>query len=313
MVSDVASSSLDQNHGSAVKWPVRILRAGTCACFVGWAWQHLRWSVPYDAVLWHPDYFGWLARRLGISWESYIADVMTDGRILTGVRTIGLAYFALGIISLTARRDTLVRLVCLVLGSVLIATASWSQYVDAAQSLATLVEQGGQVLTPVVLILALRCGARDPWTIAVALLAFWTTFAGHGIYATGLAPTPGRFFGLVHAVLGLGPEATAIFLKTAGVLDFFVCVGVLIPILRLGCLTYATVWGLLTAMARPVAGMSIDVPWWGTHQFLHEAVLRMPHACLPLFLFLVLRRKQNLFGKNERNPADVNDRATRNL
>jgi len=293
MVADLPQSPPDRPDRGRFDTAVCILRIGACACFAGWAWQHLRWSVPYDAVLWHPDYFNWLARALDVSWETYVAQVVTDQRILLGVRTIGVVYLALAVMSLTARRDSLVQLTWLAVGSLLLAAVAISKYVDAAHAMATLVERGGQVLAPLVLVSALRRGARDRMTIVLALLAFWTTFAGHGVYALGLAPTPGHFYGLVHAVFGFGEEATDRLLKTAGVLDFVVCIGVLVPVFRRGCLAYATLWGLLTALARPVAGMSTLAAWWGADQFLHEALLRAPHACLPLFLLLVLKRQHH--------------------
>jgi hypothetical protein len=270
-----------------------ILRLAACACFAGWAWQHLRWSVPYDAVLWHPDYFGWLARSLGVSWDRYIAEVVTDRRILLGVRALGGVYLALAVLALIAQRRSTLQLASLGLGSVLLAAVAFSKYVEASHAAATLVEQGGQVLTPAVLLLALRRGVRDPGTVALALLALWMTFAGHGVYAIGLAPTPGRFYGMVHAIVGFGAEASERFLKTAGLLDFAVCFGVLVPPVRRVCLAYAAAWGLATALARPVAGMSVEAAWWGADQFLHEAILRAPHAGLPLFLFSVFRRQPN--------------------
>ncbi len=290
MVPDVTPLSPNNQDRDAFQWTAWILRIGMCCCFIGWAWQHLRWGVPYDAVLWHPDYLGWLAQTLSVTWETYVAQIMTDRRILLGVRTLGVVYLVMAGIALTAKRNSRTQLVGLAWGSALLAAAAFSKYVDAGHALATLVEQGGQILTPVVLILALRRGVRDRWTIAVALVAFWATFAGHGVYAIGWAPTPGRFYALVHAIFNSGPDATERLLRTAGILDFVVCVGVVIPMLRPGCLAYATLWGLLTSLARPVAGMSVQADWWGADQFLHEAMLRAPHACLPLFLWFALRR-----------------------
>jgi len=284
-------SSPDHPGRDSFCWTAWVLRIGVCACFVGWAWQHLRWSVPYDAILWHPAYFNWLASTLDVSWETYVARVMTDHRILLGVRTIGLVYLALALMAVTAKRSSLIQLTCLAVGSVLLAAGALSQYVEAGHAKASLVEQGGQVLAPVVLVLALQRGVRDRMTIVLALVAFWTTFAGHGVYAMGLAPTPGHFYGLVNAILGSEEETTDVLLKTAGILDFIVCLGVLVPVFRSGCLAYAAFWGLVTALARPVAGMSTLAAWWGADQFLHEALLRAPHACMPLFLWLVLKRQ----------------------
>ena len=54
-----------------------------------------------------------------------------------------------------------------------------------------------------------------------------------------------------------------------------------------------------TALARPVAGMSLSLNYWGADQFLHEAVLRAPHFLIPLYLFF-------LWCSRSRNaPADT--------
>jgi hypothetical protein len=280
-----SAESLDRSSVLAIC----VLRIATFACFVGWAWQHLRWSVPYDAVLWHPDYFGWLAERLDVSWETYVAEIMTDRRILFAVRAVGVMYLAIAILSLRATRNALISTRSLAVGSVLLAWLFFCKYVEAGHATVNFVEHGGQILAPLVLLISLRRGVRDRWTIGLAVIAFWTTFAGHGIYAMGLAPTPGHFYGLVNAILGFGPEASERLLRIAGVMDFVICLGILLKPARTCCLAYAVAWGLLTALARPVAGMSFDADWWGADQFLHKAILRLPHAAIPLFLIAAYR------------------------
>jgi hypothetical protein len=283
-------------------WLTWILRLGAGACFVGWAWQHLRWGAPYDAVLWHPDYSGWLAGWFGVSWETYVADVMTDRRILLGVRLLGVLYLVLAIIAFTATRRRYVQLACLAIGSASLAFLAYCKFVNAGYAQAVFVEQGGQVLAPCVLLLALRRGISDRWTIGLAVVAFCATFIGHGIYAIGWAPTPGHFYGLTHAVLGFEEAAADTFLKCAGFLDFLVCGALLFPKLRQPALAYAVLWGLLTSLARPVAGMSTALPWWGADQFLHEAVYRAPHVALPLFLFLVCRSRKWINPEHQTPP-----------
>ncbi|PXA04784.1 hypothetical protein DDZ13_06350 [Coraliomargarita sinensis] len=265
---------------------IGILRLGSCACFLGWAWQHLRWGGPYDAVLWNPNYCGWLADLLGVSWEAYVAEVVTDSRILFGVRLLGFFYAALAVVSITARRDRFVQLSFLALGSLGLAFLTFCKFINSGYVAAILVEQGGQVLAPWVLLLALQRGVKDHLTIGLAIIAFCATFVGHGIYAIGWAPTPGHFYGLTYGILRTGAEATDLFLKFAGVMDFLVCAALVVPPLRRIGLAYAALWGLLTSLSRPAAGMSLALPWWGADQFLHEAVYRMPHITLPIFLFL---------------------------
>jgi hypothetical protein len=288
------SADRDEPGDTRLEWTLRI---GACACFAGWAWQHLRWSVPYDAVLWNPDYMGWLSDRMGMSWETYVAEGMTDHRILLGVRCVGWIHLMLAALTLITGRASTVGVACLGFGGGLLGLLAGCKYVDAGHALATFVEHGGQVLSPVILILALRRGLHDRWTICVAVFAFCATFAGHGVYATGMAATPGHFYGMVSAILGLGERGSDVFLKLFGVFDFLACVGLLVPGWRRACLAYGAVWGALTAIARPIAGMSPAAPWWGADQFLHEAVLRAPHAAVPFYLWWRLGMKAPVESK----------------
>ena len=270
-----------------------VLRLGVFGCFLGWAWQHLVWSAPYDAVLWNPDYAGRFATWLNLGWENYIAEFATDTRILITVRIVGFVYLLIAAASLVAKRSSLGSQSLLVLGSLMLACLFFCKYVESGYAIATFVEHGGQILAPISLLTALRRGIGDRWTILISVVGFWATFGGHGFYAIGFAPTPGNFYGLVHAITGLDADISELFLKTAGVLDFAVCVGVLVPFLRRVSLAYAATWGALTALARPIAGMSVDAEWCGADEFLHEAILRAPHVALPLFLLIIFSRKDN--------------------
>ena len=89
-------------------------------------------------------------------------------------------------------------------------------------------------------------------------------------------------------------ETATSLLWWAGILDFLVCVGIFLKVSRRSCALYAAIWGLLTAIARPVAGMSLSLNYWGADQFIHEAVLRAQHYVIPLYLFLVWRRSDEL-------------------
>lgn len=280
-------------------WPIWILRGGALGCLAGWSWQHLRWGVPYGAVLWNPDYMEWLPAALGRSWEDYVAEIVTDHRLLMASSSLGFLYLIIAVMALTAKKGHPLQLGFLWFGSGLLAVVAFAKFVNSGHSLPTLVEQGGQVLAPAVLVLALCRGLRDRWTLVVAIVAFCATFGGHGIYAAGLEPTPGQFYGMVHQIFGLEEGAADVFLKVVGVLDFVVCLGVLLPLalIRRASLVYAAMWGFLTALARPVAGMSLDVAWWGADQYLHEAFLRAPHVTLPLFLLFALRTRRTTRGE----------------
>jgi len=263
-----------------------ILRLGAFFCFAGWTWAHLYWEGPYGVLVWQEGTWG-LAERLGISWEEFTGTGAGDGLVQKWLSRIGWLYLLCAIISLTVRRGAWLQMGILGGGFGLLVLLSYAKFVSAQRQLPMFVEHGGQMLIPVLLILALTVGPRHRAAVVTAIVAFIATFAGHGAYAIGWWPTPAHFYGMTTVILGVDSGTAHTFLRVAGVLDFVVCVGIFIPFLRVPCALYAAAWGLATALARPVAGMAPDLNYWGADQFVHEAVLRAPHFLIPLYLALL--------------------------
>jgi hypothetical protein len=269
--------------------PVLCLRLGAFLCFAGWTWVHFYWEAPYGVLLWQESTFK-LASGLGLSWEEFVGSGADDGWVQAWIARIWWLYLACAVLSITVGRRSWVQMIGLVLGSGLLTLLSYAAYISAQRQLPAFVENGGQMLIPTLLVMALALGARHRATVMVAMFALIMIFAGHGSYALGLWPTPGNFYAMTSLVLGVEYPTAQIILRSVGILDFMVCLAIFIPRLRRASALYATVWGFLTAIARPIAGMSWGLNYWGADQYLHEAVLRAPHFLIPLYLFLVWRR-----------------------
>lgn len=266
------------------------LRLGAFLCFLGWTWVHFYWQGPYSVLLWQDSTFA-LAERFGISWEEFVGTGANDGVVQRWIGYIGWLYLAGCVLSLTVRKGSKWQMIALAGGSGLLATMAYAKFVSAQRQLPMLVEHGGQVLMPLLLVIALRFGVRHRATITLAMVATILTFAGHGAYALGWHwPTPANFFGMTRVILGFEQEVARVFLLVAGILDLVICIGIFVPLIRLYCVAWAAIWGFMTALARPVAGMSLDLNYWGSDQFLHEAILRAPHFLIPLYLFLLWRK-----------------------
>lgn len=264
-----------------------LLRLSAFFCFAGWTWVHFYWEGPYGILLWQEPTFAF-ADRLGISWEEFVGTGSDDGLVQRWIAGAGWFYLTWSILTLTVREKSWIQMGVILCGSVLLTILAYAKYLAALCQLPMFVEHGGQILSPIILVMALTRGVRHRMTIFTTILACCLTFAGHGAYALGfLWPTPANFQGMTSIILRSDHETTLGFLRAAGALDFFVCIGLFVPFLRRASALYATVWGFLTAIARPVAGMSMDLRDWGADQFVHEAVLRAPHFLLPLFLWIV--------------------------
>ena len=267
---------------------ILLLRLAAFFCFAGWTWVHYYWEGPIGVLLWDEHVYR-LMEHLGVSWETFVGSGANDGVIQVAIRQMFWLYLGCAILTLTVRRGARIQMTLLLLGSGLLALVAYAKYLSAESQLPMLVEFGGQVLTPAVLVSALALGARHRLTVMVAVVAVVMTFAGHGAYAIGWWPTPGIFYGMITKILPVDHTMVVRILFTAGLLDFAVCLAICIPGLRRLAALYATVWGLLTALARPWAGMNTTLHYWGADQYIHEAVLRAPHFLLPLYLFLIWR------------------------
>lgn len=216
---------------------------------------------------------------------------------------IGWLYLVCTILTLTVGKRSWVQMVALLGGSGLLVVLSYAKYVAAQSQLPMFVEHGGQMLMPVLLVMALAFGVRHRVTIFTAMVALVMTFAGHGCYALNIWPTPGTFYGITCVSLHVEYETAKTLIRIAGVLDFLICIGIFISPLRRSCALYAAVWGFLTAIARPVAGMSWSLYFWGADQFVHEAVLRAPHFLIPLYLFLIWTKPQTISNSTDKETS----------
>lgn len=289
--------------------PIACLRLGAFLCFAGWTWEHYYWEGPYGVILWHDSTFE-LATRFGVTWEEFVGSGADDGLVQIWISRMWWLYLACTVLTLTVRKKSWIQMSGLVAGSGLLIVLSYTEYVAAQCQLPMFIEHGGQMLMPILLVMALAIGGRRRITVIIAVLALIMTFAGHGSYAIGLWPTPGSFYAMMSLVLGVEYPTAQALLRTVGVIDFLVCIGICIPCTRRASALYATVWGFLTAIARPIAGMSWELNYWGADQFLHEAVLRAPHFLIPLYLFLIWR-PASVGYENNSSSSDASDDSIR--
>ena len=265
------------------------LRLGAFLCFAGWAWVHFYWQAPYGVLLWQNNIFS-LLERIGFTWEEFVGTGAGDGWVQEWSGRVGWLFLACTILSLTARNGSRFQMIGLLGGSLFLIILSYAKFVKAQYQLPMFVEHGGQMLIPVLLVLALFFGVRHPATFCTAIVAFIMTFAGHGAYAVGFWPTPSTFYAMTSVILNVEYQATQIFLYMVGVMDFVICLGLFLPPIRCASVLYGAAWGFITALARPVAGMSPSLNYWGADQFLHEAILRASHFLIPLYLFFLWKK-----------------------
>ncbi|GAB4416090.1 MAG: hypothetical protein OHK0039_25220 [Bacteroidia bacterium] len=245
--------------------PAHLLRLATIALLAGRAWQHIFWDsalvhVPMPAPLTSL----WLSVAIGAILAILALLLALPGRHLHRLYA------------------WLPPVAAVLLGDALIAAHMhhWA--------LPECIEHSLQWGTPLGLWLLHRGRETQAWRLLRLCAAL--TFAGHGLYALGWPePTPTHFLAMTQQILGFLPATAHTFLQLAGSLDLLVCVGIFVPRLAPVALLYATCWGLLTALARPVAYFDDADMLLALHRWLPEMVFRLPHGLVPLALLRQLR------------------------
>jgi hypothetical protein len=256
--------------------------------FAGRAWQHLFLDAPFRVVLWNQDWLEpWVARQLGMTWESYVSHPGIDASINGIIRGFGALYTACALACLPWGPWKTGRTVLIGAGAFSLLALSLLYGMEKFMRVGEFIEYASQWMAPVLLLLV-RTRASSSLKVAVAArLAIAATFIGHGLYAVGYYPVPGQFVDMVIMHLGVSETVALRLLHWAGVMDFLVAAGILLPFrLSRPFLAYAMVWGALTALARLLLLFDGSLPGFGMKFFLPEILYRIPHSSLALWLLL---------------------------
>mgnify|MGYP005846932203 CR=1 FL=1 len=264
------------------------LKLAVCLLFAGRGWLYISGLSPLSTFFWRE---AWLAgpveSMLGISWSAY---TRYSEPLIIQVQT-GLGFFFLLAAACTwlcGRKRALPNAVILSAWLLLLPHGLLT-WVGMNYSWALLLEYFVRALVPLLLITADGRWSTRSWYY-VAAIASAATFIGHGIYAWGWPyPRPASFSFMTMDVLGLGQAASGLFLCHIAVIDFMAAAGLFIRRTQKYAALYMVAWGLLTALARPLAHFTPAENFYGLHPWIAESLVRMPHALLPVACYLIIR------------------------
>ena len=266
----------------------RLFKWGTFAVFFGWGLIHLFWDGPYRTLFWSQDHVRWLVSGvLGYSWSEYMGNLAVDTGIDMLTRSIGVILLVCSFIFLLSQKYREMFKYLIYLGSFCLFFMFLIKYQASHYQIAMLIEHGSQFGIPLVAFfyLSKRWNFEESQNVLKILLMM--TFFGHGLYALGLFyPVPGRFIDMTIEILGFSEAGAIEFLIIAGGIDLLLCLLIWIPSIERYALAYCVFWGLLTAMARPVSFILLEVNDLNSlFHWLVQATYRAPHFVVPLILF----------------------------
>lgn len=281
---------VDRSYATALM----IVRVACVILFVARGWQHLFWGAPYRSLLWDESLMRGLIEGLGFKWSDFVSSDRVDATITAFIHGVGLFYFLCAAACVRVARWAKFEKLVLALGSASLCFLSFLYCKDRFFQVGQFLEYAAQFCAPFFLIwmVSLDEQKATPRLRTALKIAIGLTFASHGLYAIGYYTTPAEFVDMTIVLLRVNESVAMILLKIMGGLDFLLTAALFTRGYAKPALAYAVFWGIATALARVFANVSLSSFGSDLHQWLFEAIVRLPHGLIPLATFLILRQAQ---------------------
>jgi hypothetical protein len=274
---------------------LELLRWSCFALFLGRAWQHFVLSPPYRAFLWSQELMEQAVLRfLGMDWTTYATSPAVNDGITLAIRVLGGAYLLFAVAALLASSTRAWTRATLWIAAGFVSVLALAVTKDKLWMPGEFFEFACQLAAPMALaLLCRRAPAGEnpdacPPPARLLRFAVAATFAAHGLYAVGFLPAPGEWTTMIMTILRTGEPTAVGILRAAGWMDFVVALLILTPRADRWAAVYAAAWGLLTALARPLAFVTPDAAAEGLRYWLPEMLVRLPNAAVPAALLALL-------------------------
>jgi hypothetical protein len=271
------------------------LRIAAFSVLIGRAYQHFFFRPPYTELFWDEGIMKPILDLLGLDWSSFLeSNFVTSFQLVSAI----ILLLACLVLFLPEKKIKRLRAIYLLSGIVLLFVAL-ALFKGNFYRIGQLFEYSAQVGAVFLLYywLGLKNSVHHKFNLIVRLLVV-LTFLCHGLYAIGYYPVPYTFSMMVWETFPFMTESMIkYFLLSFGVLDIIAIVFIIYSgkeRLYKFALLYCIVWGTITAFARLVGTFYFQMPFESLHGALYEVVYRLPHAILPLYLFLYDRKKEKV-------------------
>ena len=146
-----------------------------------------------------------------------------------------------------------------------------------------LIEHALQIIVPFSVFVHFHMSEKSRNWKEIFYFGLFFTFIGHGLFAIGVHVVPDNFIHMTQAILGFDLLSTKSFLWVMGIMDFVAAVCIFFKSTRKPALWYMAIWGISTALARPLAEISEydSITFYTVH--LPNFIYRLPHGLIPIY------------------------------
>lgn len=266
--------------------PFFIIQICAFLIFIARAYQFYFFGAPFRAILWDESLMSPIVENIfNTPWYDYATSSKTNKGIANLTLFFSITLFVSAFVSLFWKQIPYVKLKKSIIGFSLfiLFILGVCMVKDKNYDFLQFFELTIQFAAPLVLFFT-----KDFETLNKQKLIFWLkvsialTFIPHGIFAMGFIYVPGHFIDMTIKILGVSETHARQLLFAVGLLDVIAAIFLFIPKLVKPAFIYIIIWGILTALARIVAGFNSDFFLNSIHHFSYLTVYRLPHGLLPL-------------------------------
>lgn len=266
--------------------PFFIIQICAFLIFIARAYQFYFFGAPFRAILWDENLMSPIIEGVfNTPWYDYATSSKTNKAIGNLTFFFSVVLFVSAFVSLFWKQIPYIRLKKSIIAFSLciLFLLGICMVKDKNYDFLQFFELTIQFAAPLVLYFS-----KDFETLNKGKLIFWLkvsialTFIPHGLFAMGLIYVPGHFIDMTIKILAVTETQSRQFLFIVGLLDIIAAVFLFIPKLVKPAFIYIIIWGILTAIARVVAGFNYDFFLNSIHNFTYLTVYRLPHGLLPL-------------------------------
>lgn len=278
---------------------VNILKISCFALFAGRAWQHLIWDIPLRSLLWDQQMMeGIITSLTHMTWFEYATSSIQDQMIQAIKIGFGVFYLIAAVSTIFIHTDRKWTGWVMILSSSFLTFLALLYCKEKFYHLGQFFEYSCQIFTPIGLYLLVFRNIPAARLLVITNIMIALTFTCHGFYALGVYPQPGHFVDMTIRGFLVNENTARSLLKVFGVLDIILSITIFIPLTARVSVTYAVIWGGLTALARIVTNFYWDFPMESLNQWMPEFLFRVPHALIPLVALMIVTQIHSSTSKN---------------